>query len=212
MKQKKLFIFDVDGTLVDAYAAIEKSLNFTRRRFGYKPIAMTTVKKNVGRGDRLFVGLFFPEPQLDRAVTIYRRHHQKALLRFSKLYPRTRKFLSELRRRGKAIAVASNRPAFYTNALLKRLDIRKYFDVVMCADEINSLKPDPKMLQVIMKRCGVRRQETVYVGDMDIDMEAARRARIEAVFKQGGSSTAREVKKYKKLAVSRLEEILDLYR
>jgi len=35
---KKIFIFDLDGTLVDAYRAIEDSLNYTRKKLGYPKV------------------------------------------------------------------------------------------------------------------------------------------------------------------------------
>ena len=57
MINKKLFIFDLDGTLVDAYGAIEKSLNFLRYSLGLNPISLTKVRRNVGYGDKHFIGL-----------------------------------------------------------------------------------------------------------------------------------------------------------
>jgi len=197
MGVKKLFIFDLDGTLADAYGAIEKSINFTLKRLGLMPVAYREVKRRVGKGDRLFMRSFFPAKDMEKALKLYRPHHAKALLKYTRLRPYAKKLLYTLKREKKLLAIASNRPYYYTNIILKTLGIRKYFDVVLCADQINSLKPDPKILHIIIKKMGVSKEEAVYTGDMDIDMETARRAKVDAIFITGGSSTLSAVKKYK---------------
>jgi len=197
MGVKRLFIFDLDGTLADAYGAIEKSINFTLKRLGLPLVAYQEVKKRVGRGDRLFMKSFFPAKDMEKVLKVYRPHHAKALLRYTRLKPYAKKLLYTLKKEKKLLAIASNRPYYYTNIILKKLGIRKYFDVVLCADQINSLKPGPKILYTIIKKLGVSKEETVYTGDMDIDMETAKRAKVDAIFITGGSSTINAVKKYK---------------
>jgi len=207
---KKLFIFDLDGTLVDAYTAIEKSLNFTRARFGYAPVPPATVKKSVGNGDRNFIACFFPGQEVDAALAVYREHHKQALPRYARLKPHARMLLSRLRRKKKCAAIASNRPSPYTRIIVESLDIGRYLDCVLCADEVQSLKPDPKILREVLRRCGKDKEQAVYVGDMDIDMETAQRAQMDAVFVVGGSSTVRAVRHYRNKQVARsLKDIID---
>ena len=213
MTNKKLFIFDLDGTLADAYKAIEKSLNFTLQRLGLKKVSYGEAKRKVGRGDKAFMEMFFPENTIKRALQIYRDHHKKALKIHSKARPYAKELLKGLKRRHKLTAIASNRPSVYTNLILKSLGIKKYFNVVLCADEVKSNKPDPKILNVIVKKLKINKSDTVFVGDMDIDLETAKRAGIDMVFIKGGSSRLRAVKKYKnKKVIASLREILYLYR
>ncbi|MDD5745744.1 MAG: HAD family hydrolase [Candidatus Omnitrophica bacterium] len=203
LNAKLLFIFDLDGTLVDAYTAIEKSLNFTRARFGYDPVPLKTAKKSVGNGDRNFVACFFPDREVDAALAMYRDHHKLALPRYARLKPYARMLLSRLRRAEKRAAIASNRPSPYTKIIVQSLDIAKYFDCVLCADEVQSLKPDPKILREVLRRCDRTKEQSVYVGDMDVDMETAQRAGMDAVFVTGGSSTIAAVKQYRRKQVAR---------
>ena len=86
--------------------------------------------------------------------------------------------------------------------------MKKYFDIVACADKIGSVKPDPSMLYYILRRLHVEIQDAVFIGDMDIDMETAKRAKMDAVFITGGSSSLNSVKRYKKRIIHSLEEIL----
>lgn len=212
MIKKKLFIFDLDGTLADAYKAIEKSLNFTLQNLGLKKVSYEEAKRKVGRGDKVFMETFFPANAISKALLMYRAHHKKALKIHSKLRPYAKELLRTLKHKHKLIAIASNRPSVYTNLILKSLGIKKYFDIVLCADEIKSNKPDPKILKVILRKLKVKKSDAVFVGDMDIDLETAKRAKIDVVFIKGGSSHLRSVRKYKnKKVITSLKEILDLY-
>ncbi|MFA5272436.1 MAG: HAD-IA family hydrolase, partial [Candidatus Omnitrophota bacterium] len=139
-------------------------------------------------------------------------HHKKALKLHSKLSPQAKELLRTLKRKDKLIAIASNRPSIYTNLILKSLGIKKYFDFVLCADDIKSNKPNPKILKIILKKFKIKKSEAVFVGDMDIDLETAKRAKIDVVFIKGGSSRLRAVRKYKnKKVINSLKEIPDLY-
>ena len=195
--KKKLFIFDLDGTLADAYVAIEKSINFTLLKLGHKPVSFEVVKKNIGNGDKNFVAVFFPKHEVDEALAVYRTHHKGSLKKYAKLKPCARMLLYNLKRKKKLVALATNRPSYYTNIVLTSLGVKKYFDYILCADEVKSLKPDPKIIKIILKKFGIKKQEAVYSGDMDVDMETAKRADVDAVFVAGGSSSARDVRAYK---------------
>ncbi len=213
MQEKKLFIFDLDGTLVDAYRAIEKSVNFTLVRLGYPPASYAEVKRRVGRGDRMLIMQFIRKKDGDRAMAIYRPHHRKTLPAYTRLRPGARKTLSILKRRKKLIAIASNRPRAFTDVILKKLNLKRYLEFVLCADEINSRKPRPKIINLIRRRFRAEKSETVYVGDMDIDLETARRAGVDAVFIRGGSSPLSAAKRYRrKKVISSPAELLTLYR
>lgn len=197
MPGKKLFIFDLDGTLVDAYTAIWKSLNFTLKKLNYPPVSFQEAKGNVGKGDRSFMEAFFLKDDIDEALRIYRSHHKRSLKKYSHPLPYAKKTLSLLKKRKKKIAVASNRPRYFTDIIVNKLGLRKYVDYVLCGDEIKSLKPCPKILNMIMAKFGTGKKETVFIGDMDIDLETAKRAKVDAIFIKGGSSALKDVRKYR---------------
>jgi len=211
---KKLFIFDVDGTLVEAYRAIRQSLNHALVELGYKKeVSLETVKYSVGRGDVLFIKKFFKLAEREKALEIYRKHHKKSLLKLVKAAPLARQTLYSLKRKKKLIAVASNRPTQFTEIILKQTGLKKHLDYVLCADKLEKLKPDPAILFRLMEKFKVRREETVFIGDMDIDMLTAKKAGVEKVFIKGGSTPLSALKKdYGKIRViASLKEVVEVY-
>ncbi len=197
MERIRLVIFDLDGTLVDAYRAIAGSFNHTMRALGYPGQDNLTIRRAVGWGDENLLRPFIKPKDLPRAIGIYRNHHARSLTRYSRLFPGVTRLLRALKTEGFKLAVASNRPTRFSLLLLGHLGIRKYFDCVLCADACTYGKPHPQILNSIMKKFSLKPQQAMYVGDMTIDAEAGRRARVRTIIITTGSSAASEIKKIK---------------
>lgn len=189
----ELIIFDLDGTLIDAYRAVEQSLNYTMTRLGFPTLDAETIKRTVGWGDRHLVEKFSGKDRIAKAIVIYRRHHKDSLRKGTKLLPGARRILNYLKRRHYRLAVASNRPLRYSRIVLDILDIRKYFDYILCGDKIERPKPHPDILKLILKKFSLMPQQALYVGDMVIDIEAGKRAGIKTVAVLTGSSRKDEI-------------------
>ena len=197
MTEIKLIIFDLDGTLVDAYPAIINSFNYTMQKFGYPRQSPYAIRRAVGWGDENLLKPFINIKNLKQAVLVYRRHHKTALIRDSRLFPQTDKVLTYLKSKGYKLAVASNRPTRFSGILTRHLGLKKYFDYVLCADKLRHGKPNPEILKRIMQRFSLLPGQTLYIGDMAIDAQAARRAQVKTIIVTTGSSTEREIKKEK---------------
>jgi len=194
MKDIKLVIFDLDGTLVDAYEAITRSFNYTMEKHGYLPQHPLVIRRAVGWGDRNLLKPFVKKSDLDKALSTYRRHHRLSLLEYSRLIKGVRRVLGYLKGKNYRLAVASNRPTSFSRIILRQLKLNGYFAYVLCADRLKQGKPHPEIIQRIMRQFSAGAQETVYIGDMPIDAEAARRAGIRAIIVSGGSGIKNEIR------------------
>ena len=192
---KKLFIFDLDGTLVDAYAAIISSFNFTLRALGVKTQDEKTIKKAVGWGDQKLLEPFVPAKDLKKALAIYRKHHLHSLKIGTHWLPAAQELLRCLKKNGKGLAIASNRPARFTKIILRSLGALKFFDRVLCADQLKFGKPHPLILNKLIRVFGVSKQDVLYVGDMAIDVQTGKRSGVATAAVATGSSTVLELKK-----------------
>jgi phosphoglycolate phosphatase len=209
MHNIKLIIFDLDGTLIDAYTAITRSFNYAMQKLHYPLQEASIIRRAVGWGDENLLRPFIQEKDLKKALAIYRQHHRLALVKNSRLFPQTEKVLSYLKNKGYKLAVASNRPTRFSWILIRHLKIAKYFDYVLCADKLRYIKPHPEILNKIMQRFHLEPKETVYIGDMTIDVQAGKRAKLKTVIVTGGSSTTFEIKKEKPCRIiKRLKDLL----
>jgi phosphoglycolate phosphatase len=197
MRKIKLIIFDLDGTLIDAYQAIIRSFNYTMVRLRYPRQADEVVRRAVGYGDENLLRPFVKKDDLKKALKIYRQHHRSSLIRYSRLFPKVKELLRYLKIRGYKLAVASNRPTRFSWILIRHLKLRRYFDYVLCADKLKNRKPHPQILNRIMRKFSVKPEEVVYVGDMNVDAQAGRRAKVMTVMVTTGSSTKKELKNEK---------------
>jgi len=212
MENIKLIIFDLDGTLLDAYAAIDSSFNYLMRRLGLKTQSASTVRRLVGWGDINLLKPYVPQGDLKYALSLYRHHHKYSLLKHSHLYPHVRRLLRYLKIKDYKLAVASNRPSKFSHILLKHLKIGSFFDYVLCADQCRHGKPHPEMLNKIVKRFALKKSQALYVGDMAIDAQAGRRAKINTVIVTSGSSSKLEIKKEQPFRIiSAIGDLTDLF-
>lgn len=193
MKKLKLIIFDLDGTLIDAYAAITKSFNFAMKRFGYPRQSQSVIRRAVGWGDTRLLKSFVRDKDTVKVLKTYRQDHKKSLVKYSKVFPGVVRLLAGLKAQGYKLAVASNRPTRFSLILIRHLGLESYFDYVLCADKLKAGKPHPEILRQIMNNFSLKPANTLYVGDMVIDAQAGRRARVKTVIVTTGSSSFREI-------------------
>lgn len=204
----KLVIFDLDGTLVDAYPAIISSFNYTMQKLNYPKQGNLAIRRAVGWGDENLLRPFIDEKDLPVALSVYRGHHKSALVIRSRLFPGAKKLLAYLRNKGYILAVASNRPTAFSGILIRHLELKKYFSYVLCADRLKHIKPHPEIINQIIKKFALKRNETLYAGDMAIDAQAGRRAKVKTAIVTTGSSSKAEIEREKPFLI--ISRIFDL--
>ena len=195
MEKKKVAIFDMDGTLIDGYTAIWKTINFVRNFLSYPSVSYEEVRKNVGGGDRSLISAFFNENEHEIALRIYRENNSRFLTGNVKLMEGTEELLNLLKEKGLKIAVATNRVKFSIMMVIEYLKIWKFFDYIVTADSVKNPKPAPEMLLKILEYFEILSENAFYVGDMDIDWKTGIRAGIDTFIVATGSSSFEEIKK-----------------
>lgn len=209
MKNIKLIIFDLDGTLVNAYPAIINSFNYTLQKLGYSRQKGLIIRRAVGWGDENLLKPFIRKEDLKRALLVYRQHHKNALLKYTRLFPKAESILRYLKSKGYKLAVASNRPTRFSYILIRHLKLKKYFNYVLCADKLKQGKPHPEIINKIMQKLSILPQQTVYIGDMAIDAQAGRRAKVKSIIVTTGSSAKEEILKERPYRIiRRITELL----
>jgi len=174
----RALVFDFDGTLADAYSGIAASVNHVRGLHGLPALSDEQVKLFVGRGVEWLLENTVPGCDIPFEVNRYREHHPSVMVQGTHLLPGAGELLSAARRAGVKTAVCSNKRRAFTVELLRHLGIADRIDAVLGPDDVPRPKPAPDMLLAALQRLGVRADETIYIGDMVVDVQAARAAGI----------------------------------
>lgn len=188
MPRFRAVLFDFDGTLADSYAAITASVNYVLKHHGRPALTEEKVRTLVGHGLKQLMDTILPGIDPDAAAKLYREHHPTVMKSHTKLLPGVAAGLKVLRDAGIKLGVCSNKPAYFTRSLLEMLEIGQYFGVVLGPDDVGAPKPDPTMVLRALERLDVSKEQALYVGDMEVDIETGRRAGVETWVMPTGSN------------------------
>jgi phosphoglycolate phosphatase len=180
----RLFLFDLDGTLIDSRDDIAYSLNAALTRLRLTPLPAARVADFVGDGVKKLIqralhevtGADPPSEQIQKAAHYYLQEYEAHLLDSTHLYEGVSTALSRLS--WAMFAVVTNKPEGFSRRILAALGIGERFCAIVGGDSIPQRKPDPAPLLEAMSRCGASAAETVMVGDSAIDVRAGKAAGI----------------------------------
>lgn len=171
------FIFDLDGTLLNTLNDLAASTNYALRQSGMPEHSVNDVRLFVGNGVKKLMERAIPggldNPKFDETYATFRKHYLEHSLDTTKPYDGIPEVLAELKRRGKRLAIVSNK--FY--AATQELAHHFFPDTIEVAigerEDIRK-KPAPDTVLEAMRQLGVGKEGSVYVGDSDVDIDTAR--------------------------------------
>ena len=170
-------VFDVDGTLVDAFGDIAEAANAGLRALGLPEKPREEITKSVGYGSLRLVarvmGLPEDSPEVVECRQTFVAYYQEHAGEHAFLYPGARDLLSFLGKNGIRTAALTNKPHELTIKTVEALGVNDLLDLIQGETEGFPLKPDPAGLLTICSRLGAKPENTIVVGDGDTDMDAA---------------------------------------
>jgi phosphoglycolate phosphatase len=177
-KHVELIFMDFDGTIADSIPAAVEAVQEMLKELGYPPKTKEEIGVFVGFGETPLISgsIGTNDPQkLEKAMQVYEKQVAKKFHKV-KTYPNINEFLEYFKSK-KKIVLSSKKDAFI-HEILKLLGIDKYFIEVVGGDTAECLKPNPYMIHKLMETYGAKSQETLMIGDMTIDMETGKNAKI----------------------------------
>jgi len=172
----RAILFDFDGTLADSYPAITASVNHVRAAHGLPPLGEREVRRHVGRGLVYLLQHTVPGTDLARDQALYREHHPSVMKEGTRLLPGAAEAIRALRAAGLRVGVCSNKPVGFTRQLLGWFGLEA--DLALGPEDVARPKPAPDMLRAALARLGLGAGQVLYVGDMTVDVQAARAAGV----------------------------------
>ena len=186
-------VFDLDGTLVDSYAAITESLNHALAAAGHPPLPPAEVRGLVGHGLEALVEKVLGAEGVDEGVRRFRERYAEVYLETTCCLPDVKETVAALAQRGYRMGVASNKPARFGRPLLEHLGLGVHFQGILGPDLVEHTKPHPAMMCRLLEILELPGDEVVYVGDMPVDVETCRNAGLCCWLVPTGSSPVEEL-------------------
>lgn len=174
--------FDLDGTLLDTIADLAEACRRMLEEIGAPPRSPAEVHRFVGKGMAVLVErcLTHNTPPtteaLHAAIESFKRHYAAVNGEFSQIYPGVLDGLKVWRESGLKLGVVTNKPGMFTEALIERMGLADYFDVIVSGDTTAHKKPHPEPILHACRLFNVRPDRNLHIGDSENDILAARAA------------------------------------
>jgi len=174
-------IFDLDGTLLDTLDDLADAVNAVLRRMGCPTHPAASYKHFIGRGFTVLAERALPPQKRDagriaECVAGSKTEYAARWKERTHPYDGVPALLDELARRGGKMAVLSNKPHEFTQAIVAHFLPGRRFEAVFGGREGVPAKPDPAAVLEIARLMGLPPQAILYAGDSGTDMQTARRA------------------------------------
>ncbi len=184
MNTYKTYIFDLDGTLLDTLNDLHASCNYALRTHGMPERSLEEVRQFVGNGVKKLMERAIPNglenPLFEDTLQTFRQHYLLHNLDTTLPYPGIMEMLQQLKAQGKRIAVVSNKFYAATQDLCKHF-FGDTIQVAIGEREDIKKKPAPDTVLEALRQLQVTRQDAVYVGDSEVDVETARNSGIPCI-------------------------------
>lgn len=177
MREFDTYIFDLDGTLLSTLNDLTASTNYALRWAGMPERTIEEIRMFVGNGVKLLMERAIPNginnPKFEETYAKFREHYLEHNLDTTSPYDGIPELLRELKRRGKKLAIVSNK--FYAATQ----DLAKHFfpDTIKVAigeRETIRKKPAPDTVLEALRQLGASKEGAVYIGDSDVDIMTAK--------------------------------------
>lgn len=180
-----VWLFDLDGTLVDTAPDLGHAANQVRAECGLPPLPLIDYRPAASGGARglLGVGLgITPEhPEFPQRRDSFLAHYRTGISRHSRPFPGVLELLLALDLQGARWGVVTNKPGWLTQPLMQDLELAPRAACIVSGDSTPHPKPAPDPLLLACSELGVKPRDCVYVGDDLRDVEAARAAKMRSV-------------------------------
>ncbi len=194
VERLKLLVFDLDGTLIDSAQDLCNSVNAALAEFQFQPLPDPTIASFVGNGAPMLMRRSLAlarnstpdkvdEDLFSKAYAFFLQYYREHKLDFTYAYEGVLDALKALHElhdapggRTRIMAVLTNKPVRPARGICEGLGLAGYFLHIYGGDSFLLKKPDPLGLRSLMDETGASPDETVMIGDSQVDVQTARNA------------------------------------
>lgn len=180
-KKIELYIFDLDGTLIDSALDLAVSLERALAEEGIMGYTLDDLLARISVGSKnLIRDLVNDDRVVERRVfDYYIKHYSANMFINTKLYPQVLDIMDCLKT--KTVALLSNKREQPCRVILDHFKINHHFKMILGGDSLKLKKPSPEPIFHICKNLGIQPENTVMIGDSPVDIESATSAGAKSI-------------------------------
>ena len=217
LDNKKLFIFDLDGTLVDTAPDFKNSLNYMLSEIGEDTVELSDIRNWVGYGARELIrrtveakNIKHNDKKINEMLRIFLLHYTHNIDDDSVLYNNVENFLRHLKKNNIKTSVCTNKMESLSIMLLEKLGVLNLFDYLVGGDTFKKSKPDPYPLIQICEKLKVDKNDSIMVGDSITDLKAGHAANMPVVLVDYGYTDDTSIYDYADMVINDFEQMKTL--
>ena len=221
LKNKKLLIFDLDGTLINSALDLALSVNYMLETLGCETFDETIIHGWVGNGaltlvKRALSGTRTVDENLDeiyveKALRIFLDYYQKNLCNATVPYPHVLTTLETLKQKGYTLAIVTNKPFSFVAPILENLKMDGLFQLILGGDSLSEKKPHPMPLLHVCDTLDVKVEASMMIGDSKNDILAANSSNMYSIGVTYGYNYGESIEVHKPtLVIDNFVELLEV--
>lgn len=168
-------LFDLDGTLIDHFTTIHKSVAHAQRELGLPESEYATVRATVGGSVPITLGKLCGTENVAAAEPLFRQHFGEIIFDDVFPLPGAAWLLQSLKDSGARLGVFTNKYAEDSRAVLANLGLDQWLDVIIGTGDPDCpyRKPDPRFTAYALEQLDCATEDALMIGDSPYDLAAA---------------------------------------
>ena len=184
MSKYNIVLFDLDGTVIDSIEGILNSMNYSFRNVGIDEINKENLLPFIGPPivHTLQQHYGMTEEAANHTMTFYHKYYREKGWKQFSLYDGIEELIKELKRQGKKIGMATNKPKYYAEKIIEYKNLHMFFDYIGGSNFEKGITNKKLVILDCLDKMGVNdKSKVVMIGDRHYDIDGAKEAGIDAI-------------------------------
>jgi phosphoglycolate phosphatase len=187
-------LFDLDGTLIDHFTTIHRSVVYAQRQLNVPTSDYATVRATVGGSVPVTLERLLGKEYVEAALPLFFDYFEQIMFDDVIPLPGSSWILESLKQQGYQLAVFTNKLGDHSRAILQHLSMDSYLDAIVGTGDTPFRKPEPEFTAHILELMESTPEETLLIGDSPFDSAAADAGGLKSYLVTTGSHTTKELK------------------
>ena len=177
-------VWDMDGTVLNTLIDLRDSVNYVLRKYNMPEHTIEEYRRYFGSGIRYALECAViegtPSETINEMLPIFKEHYDVHCLDNTCPYDGILDAMKKLKEKGYKMAIVSNKIDSAVKELNEKF-FKEYVDVAIGETSGTKRKPAPDMVEQALKELGSSKEESIYIGDSEVDLQTARNSNLPCI-------------------------------